>query len=75
MQLGLSAAEANIKAYQSAAALRVEAAKGGAMVAAQLSSGIFAGVSVQAHLSAGAQASKTYSGQESVQETYPHKAV
>jgi hypothetical protein len=73
MNLFLKQAEINIKSYEMAQQLRMEAAKGGAQVAAQLAAGIFSGVSVQAHLSASAQAGKHYSGQESVSESYPHK--
>ena len=75
MNLSLREAEVNIRAHHDAAQLKVAAAEGGARVAAQLAAGIFSGVSVQAHISASAGASKSYQGSESVGESYPHKPV
>jgi hypothetical protein len=73
MNLFVKQAELHLKNAEVSAQLRVQAAQGGAHVAAQLAAGIFSGVSVQAHLSAGATVHKGYSGQESVSESYPHK--
>jgi hypothetical protein len=73
MHLYLKQAELAMKNSEVAAQLKVQAAQGGAHIAAQLAAGIFSGVSVQAHLSAGATVHKGYSGQESVSESYPHK--
>lgn len=74
MQLFLKQSEILIERSRSMAQLRTAAAEAGGRIAAQLAAGAMAGVSVQAHISSGATASKTYSGSESVSESYPHKA-
>lgn len=75
MQLFLKQAEINMRNREVMAGLRVEAQKAAGQIAAQLAAGMFAGVSVQAHISAGAQATKAYFGQEQSQESHPHQAL
>jgi len=75
MQLFLKQAEILIERSRAIAQLRAAAAEAGGKIAAQLAAGAMAGVSVQAHISATGQATKTYTGSESVQEIYPHKAL
>ena len=62
--------EINIRAFLAAENLRVEAARGGAAVAAQMAAGAFAGVSVSAAIGAHGNASKSFSGQESLGESH-----
>jgi len=75
MHLFLKQAEINMRNQEVMAGLRVEAQKAAGQIAAQLASGMFAGVSVQAHISAGATTSKGYQGQESSSESHPHQAL
>ena len=75
MQLWLKQAELNMKNNEVMAQLRLEAAKAGGSIAAHLASGVMAGVSVQAHIAGTGSASKSYSGSESVSESYPHKNI
>jgi len=72
MQLFLKQAEILIERSRAIAQLKTAAAEAGGRIAAQLAAGAMAGVSVQAHLSASGNASKTYSGQEVVSESYTH---
>ena len=73
MQLFLKQAEINMRDKEVMAGLRLEAQKAAGQISAQLAAGMFAGVSVQAHISAGATASKAYTGSEQSQETHPHQ--
>lgn len=75
MQMFLKQAELNMKDKEVMAQLRVAAADAGGKVAAALASGIFSGVSVQAHISGAASASKTYSGSEMESESHPHREI
>ena len=71
-QLFLKQAEINIQSFAESAKLRVAAAEGGARVAAQITAGVFSGISVQAHLGAQGSAGKTYSGQEQLSESHQY---
>jgi hypothetical protein len=70
MQLFLKQAEVIIERSRSMAQLRTAAAEAGGKIAAQLAAGAMAGVSVQAHISATGQVSKTYAGSESISESH-----
>jgi len=73
MQLFLKQAELNMKDKEVMAQLRIAAAEAGGKIAAALSSGIFSGVSVQAHIGGTGQVSKSYSGQEQLSESHSYK--
>jgi hypothetical protein len=70
MQLFLKEAELQITQIDAQARIRVAAAEAGGRITAQLAAGLFSGISVQAHLSAGAQIGKSYTGHEGVTENY-----
>ena len=72
MNLYLKQAELQMGSIDAMARIRVAAADAGGRIAAQLAAGAMSGVYVQAHISAGASATKTYSGQEQLSESYPH---
>ena len=63
MNLYLKEAELQMTSIDAMAKLRVSAADAGGRIAAQLAAGALSGISVQAHISATGQASKSYSGQ------------
>jgi len=73
MQLFLKQAELQITHTDAQSRLRVAAAEAGGRITAQLAAGLFSGISVQAHLSAGAQIGKSYSGQEALSESHTYK--
>jgi hypothetical protein len=75
MQLFLKQAELRIHNADCRARLRTAAAEAGGRIAAALAAGALSGVSVQAHLSAAGNATKTYSGQEQLSESYNHSAT
>jgi hypothetical protein len=75
MQLFLKQAELRIHNADAMARIRVAAAEAGGRIAAQLAAGALSGISVQAHISAAGNATKTYSGQEQLSESYTHSAT
>lgn len=74
-QLFLKQVELAMKNYEVSGQLKVAAAEAGGRIAAALASGIFSGVSVQAHIGGTGQVSKSYQGQETLGETHPFKAA
>jgi hypothetical protein len=74
-QLFLKQVELAMKNYEVSGHLKVAAAEAGGRISAALASGIFAGVSVQAHISGTGTATKSYIGSETESESHPHTEV
>lgn len=70
MEMYVREAEIMTKNAQIAAQLRVSAAEAGGRIAASIAAGMFAGISVQAHIGANAQIGKSYTGHETLSEEY-----
>jgi len=69
-QISLKQIEMAMKNFEAMAQLRVAAADAGGRIAAAMASGIFSGVSIQAHISGGATVGKSYQGSEQLSETH-----
>jgi hypothetical protein len=68
-----NAQEANMKGFIAMEQLRVEAAKGGAQVSAQMASGAFSSINVSAQLQAHGSAQQSFVGTESISDQYTYE--
>jgi hypothetical protein len=68
-----NAQEANMKGFIAMEQLRVEAAKGGAQVSAQMASGAFSSINVSAQLQAHGSAQQSFVGSESISDQYTYE--